>query len=175
MKIFTICFTGTSGSGKTTLANALGKKLDERNIKNQILDGDVTRKEIGNAFGYTKEERTKMALVNRLVAQYLNRNGINVMLAIVAPYAEVREGIREHIGDGYIEIYVKCSYEECARRDSKGYYKLEKEGKLKNLSGANDIYEVPKNPELVIDTEVESVDDSVEKIVKYLIDNGYIQ
>jgi adenylylsulfate kinase len=174
MKIFTICFTGTSGSGKTTLANALGRKLDERNIKNQILDGDITRKELGNVFGYTKEERAKMTLVNRMLAKYLNQNGINVMLAIVAPYAEVRNAIREYIGDGYIEIYVKCSYEECARRDPKGYYKLEKEGKIKNLNGANDTYEVPQHPKLVIDTEIENVESAIKKIEKYLLENEYI-
>lgn len=173
MKIFTLCFTGISGSGKTTLANALLKEFDTKKIKVQMIDGDILREQLGNLFGYTKEERYKNNQVVRVLADYLNRNSVNVILTLVAPYEDMRKKMRETFGEAYVEVYVKCSLEECERRDVKGYYRKIKEGKMENLNGSNDIYEIPQNSEIVIDTEQENVDQGVNKIKKYLLENGY--
>lgn len=173
MKVFNICLTGISGSGKSTLANALKNELYQKGIKVQIVDGDDTRKEIGHLFGHTKQDRMKMNAINRLLVKYLNQNGISTILSIVAPFEEMRCLMRETFGDSYIEIYVKCSKEVCAQRDVKGYYKLEKEGELLNLNGVNDVYEIPQRPELILETDKDTLDVCVTKIMDYLAGNGY--
>ncbi len=172
--MFNICFTGISGSGKSTLAESVNQKLTERKIRIQVIDGDDTRQEIGHLFGHTKEERMKMNAVNRLLVKYLNQNGINTLIAIVAPFEEMRLTMRECFQDSYIEVYVKCSRETCVQRDVKGYYKLEKQGMLQNLNGSNDIYEIPQCPDITVDTDFESAESATERIINYLVDNGYV-
>lgn len=172
---YIIYMIGTSGSGKTTLANALEERLIKKGVKKlQVIDGDIIREQLGNMFGYTYEERMKCNQVVRIVVQYLLENNISVILTQVAAYEEMRRKMREHFKEKYIEIYVKCSYEECAKRDVKGYYKKQKEGLIENLNGAGDIYEVPLNSNLIIDTEKESVDSAVDKILEYLTYEGII-
>jgi len=167
---------GISGSGKTTIAHALGRALKSRGLERlQIIDGDVIRGKFGNIFGYTYEERMKCNQVVRIVAEYLILNGISVVLAQVAPYEEMRCKVREQFAEQYIEVYVKCSLSECAKRDVKGYYKKIKTGSMQNLNGANDVFEEPKNSQIIIDTERESVDGAVNKIIQYLERNGYIE
>lgn len=166
---------GTSGSGKTTIANALKEELDKRGVKQlQLIDGDVIRQQFGGLFGYTYEERMKNNQAVRVVVQYLLDNNISVILTQVAPYEEVRRKMRGHFGESYVEIYVKCSYEECVRRDPKGYYRNYKDGKMENLNGANDIFEIPSNSDLVIDTEEESVPSAVDKLIKYFEEKNFI-
>lgn len=173
MKTFTICFTGISGSGKTTLARALVQELDRQNVKVQMIDGDDLRGQLGNLFGYTREERFKNNQVVRVLAGYLNRNDVSVILTLVAPYEEMRRQMRDALGEGYIEIYVKCSLKECEKRDVKGYYKRQREGKMQNLNGADDVFEIPQNSEIIIDTEKETVEEGVSKIQQYLWEKGY--
>ena len=168
-KPFMMYMVGLSGSGKTTIANALKERLKEQGMNNiQILDGDILRSQFGGIFGYTYEERMKANQAARVVAEYLIQNGISVILTQVAAYEEMRSKTREHFGEHYIEVYVKCSYEECARRDVKNYYKKYNEGKMKNLNGADDVYEIPLNSHIIIDTERETVDEGVNKIIQYL-------
>lgn len=167
---FTICMTGISGSGKSTIAYALEKKMRQKNIKCQVIDGDELRGQLGNLFGYTREERMKNSNVVRVLAKYLNNNEVNTIIAIVAPYEEMRQQIRDYIGSGYIEVYVKCTYEVCAKRDVKGYYKKVLEGEMNNLNGANDLYEIPESSEIVVDTEKETIDESVDKILQYILE-----
>lgn len=169
MSSYLLYLIGTSGSGKTTIANALGEELKKRgSLPFQIIDGDVIRKQFGGIFGYTYEERMKCNQAVRVVVQYLLDNGISVILTQVAAYEAMRNKVREQFGESYVEIYVQCSYEECARRDIKGYYKQQKQGKMSNLNGADDTFEVPKKSDIIIDTEKESVDEAVSKIVQYL-------
>ena len=141
--------------------------------KLQVIDGDVIRKQFGNIFGFTYEERMRCNQAVRVVVQYLLDNGISVILSQVAAYEEMRQKVSEQFEKDYIEVYIKCSYEECARRDVKGYYRMQKNGEMQNLNGADDIYEIPKNSDIVIDTEMENVSDAVEKIVLYLKESGY--
>lgn len=174
MRNFIVCFTGISGSGKTTIAKALEEELNKRkqSQKIQLLDGDVLRNQWGNLFGYTKEERFKNNRVVRVLTGYLNKNGINVVLALVAPYEEMRNLMREELGKDYIEVYIQCSYEECCKRDVKGYYKQQLEGKLENLNGANDVFEIPQHSDIIINTEKETIEEGVKKIIEFL-EQGY--
>lgn len=174
MKIFSLCFTGVSGSGKSTLAILLNEALKNNSIKSQIIDGDELRAELGHLFGYTKQERIKNTYVARTLAKYLNKSGINTIISIVAPYEEQRDGLRKYLGEAYIEVYVKCSYDECARRDVKGYYQKQKQGMMDNLNGANDVFEIPKNSEIVVDTENNTADQCIETILTYLKEKGYV-
>lgn len=166
---FCLFLTGISGSGKTTLVNAVAGRMEQNGVKCAILDGDDIRSELGNLFGYTKEERMKNSRVVQLLARKLCENGVNVLAAIVAPYEEMRQQFREYLGESYIEVFVNCSYDECQKRDTKGYYKAVREGRMKNLNGANDDYEIPAYSEIVVNTAIETVEESTEKIVKYLL------
>ena len=168
-KIFMMYMIGRSGSGKSTIANALETELRDVGMHHfQIIDGDIIRRQFGDIFGYNYEERMKCNQVVRVVVQYLINNGISVVLAQVAGYKEMRCKMKEQFKDNYIEVYVKCSYEECAKRDPKGYYKKQVEGKMNNLNGADDVFDIPKDSDIVIDSERETVSEAVKKIITYL-------
>lgn len=174
-KNFLIYLIGTSGSGKTTIANALAHKLENYGMKNfQVIDGDIIRQQFGGIFGYTREERMKCNRAVCVVVEYLLENNISVILSQVAAYEEMRQNVRRQFQNEYMEIFVKCSYEECARRDVKGYYKLQSEGKLHNLNGLNSDFEVPNHSDLIIDTEKENVEEALKKILMYLKEKKYV-
>ena len=166
--------TGISGSGKTTLANALARRLRDYGVAIDVIDGDETRGIVGGLFGYSKDERLKMNRVNQAIGWYLLRNKINFIMAVVAPYEEIRTQFRKFFGDAYIELYVKASVKSCVERDVKGLYKLNREGKIEHLNGSDDVFEQPKNSDIIIDTDIESVDDGCVKVVRYLRHNRYI-
>ncbi len=173
-KNFMMYMVGRSGSGKTTIANALEEELRKKGMQQlQVIDGDIIRQQFGDIFGYTYEERMKCNRAVRVVVKYLLDNHISVILAQVASYEEMRKKVRETFSNEYIEVYVKCSYEECARRDVKGYYKKQQNGEMENLNGANDTYEIPQNSDMIIDTEKETVSEAVQRIIAYLEENGY--
>lgn len=173
-KKFMMYMIGRSGSGKTTIANALAEELRKRGMNSlQVIDGDVIRKQFGNIFGYTYEERMKCNQAVRVVVQYLLDNDISVILSQVAAYEEMRRKVREQFEKEYIEVYIKCSYEECARRDIKGYYKMSVNGEMQNLNGVNDIYETPLNSNILIDTENQTISQAVQKIVSFLEEAEY--
>lgn len=173
-KKFMMYIIGRSGSGKTTIAKALEEKLREKEFRYlQVIDGDAIRQQFGDIFGYTYEERMKCNQAVRVVVKYLLDNGISVILAQVAAYEEMRKKVRETFEEEYIEVYIKCSYEECAKRDVKGYYKKHQNGELQDLNGADDVYENPGNSDIVIDTEKESIENAVERIIAYLEESGY--
>ena len=173
-KVFMMYMVGISGSGKTTIASLLEEELKKINVNNiQIIDGDIIRKQFGNIFGYTFEERMKCNQAVRVVVEYLIKNNISVILTQVGAYEVMRENMRKQFEGNYIEVYVKCSFEECVRRDVKNYYKKHLDGTMKNLNGADDVFEIPEKSHIIIDTEKESVKSGVEKIVKYLQEQGY--
>lgn len=173
-KSYLIYLVGISGSGKTTIGQALENELHQKGVETlQFIDGDVIRQQFGEIFGYTYEERMKCNQAVRVVIQYLLDNHISVILAQVAPYNELRAKMQEQFGDKYIEVYIKCSYKECARRDVKGYYKKQKKGEMQYLNGANDVFEIPQNSNIIIDTERENVSEAVKRIIAYLKELGY--
>lgn len=171
---FTLWFTGLSGAGKSTLAEALAPVLQERGKKVEILDGDVVRTNLSKGLGFSKEDRDTNILRIGFVAHLLTRNGVGVITAAISPYADIRNQNRELIGD-FVEVYAKCSIEALTARDVKGLYEKALRGEIQNFTGISDPYEAPENPEIVVDTEKETVEESTAKILGYLESKGYIE
>jgi len=172
-KGFTVWFTGLSGAGKTTLADRLEPILRERGLKVEKLDGDVVRTHLSKGLGFSKEDRDTNIRRIAFVAQLLTRNGVAVITSAISPYRETRQEAREMIGN-FVEVYVKCSIEELARRDVKGLYAKALRGEIPNFTGISDPYEEPLNPEIVVDSEKETVEESLNKIVTRLEELGYL-
>jgi len=172
---FTVWFTGLSGAGKSTIAEMLYHEFQARGMKTEILDGDVVRQNLSKGLGFSKEDRDTNILRIGFVAQLLTRNGVATICCPISPYKETRDANRALIGD-FVEIYVHATLEElAANRDPKGLYKKALAGEIKGFTGVDDPYEVPENPELVLDTMVETPEDSLQKVLTCLKDLGYIE
>jgi adenylylsulfate kinase len=169
----TVWFTGLPCSGKTTIADKVATILKEKGRKVERLDGDIVRKGLTRDLGFSKEDRDKNIERVTFVAKLLTRNDVVVLATFVSPYSARRQLSREEIGE-YVEVYVKASVEECIKRDVKGMYKKALAGEIKDFTGVDDPYEEPVNPEILVDTEAESVDESVEKVLRYLEKKGYL-
>lgn len=170
---FTIWFTGLSGAGKSTLSEAIQARLKEHGRNVEVLDGDVVRTHLSKGLGFSKEDRDTNIKRIAFVCGLLTRNGVACISAAIAPYREAREWARNEIGN-FVEVYVKCPIDVCRERDVKGLYKLVDEGKLKGFTGVDDPYEEPEHPELVVETDKESIDESVERIFARLVELGYL-
>ena len=164
---FVLWFTGLSGSGKSTLAEALAPKLRERAVAVEVLDGDEVRTNLSKGLGFSKSDRDTNILRIGYVAKLLSRNGVAVIAAAISPYAEIRDRVRASVED-FIEVHTDCSIDALIERDPKGLYKLAIAGEIENFTGIPDPYEAPQTPELRIDTEHESVEESLAQIVGYL-------
>ena len=174
---FTVFFTGLSGSGKSTIANALMVKLLEDGRRPvTLLDGDVVRKHLSSELSFSKEHRDLNIQRIGYVASEITKNGGIAICAPIAPYATTRRWVRDLISPlgGFIEIHVATTLEECERRDRKGLYKLAREGKIKEFTGISDPYDVPENPEVVIQTEELTPDLAAHRIVLTLESLGFI-
>lgn len=167
-KGFTLWFTGLSGAGKTTISKLVEDELRQRRRRLEILDGDVVRENLSKGLGFSKEDRDTNIRRIAFVADLLSRNGVPVITAAISPYREIRDEARETMGPRFIEVFVKASVEVCAERDPKGLYKKAFAGEIKEFTGVSDPYEEPLNPELVLDTENETPEESAGKIIAYL-------
>jgi len=172
-KACTIWFTGLPCSGKSTIANRVAEILKNKGYRVEQLDGDVTRKYLSKGLGFTKEDRDENIRRVGFVAKLLTRNGVFVTAAFVSPYREIRDEIRKEIGN-FVEVYVKCPVEVCIERDVKGMYKKALKGEIKNFTGIDDPYEEPLNPEVIVETDKETVEESVGKVMRKLAELGYI-
>src|SRR5579864_8065566 len=170
-KGFTIWFTGLSGAGKSTLSEAIEKRLNARGRNVEILDGDVVRTHLSKGLGFSREDRDTNIKRIAFVCSLLTRNGVICISAAISPYRETRAWARQEIGN-FVEVYVKCPIDVCRERDVKGLYKLADEGKLKNFTGVDDPYEKPEDPEQVIETDKETVEESVACIFAKLVELG---
>lgn len=166
-----IWLTGISGSGKTTLGVALKKALEKKYSRLEFLDGDEVRSFFGNDLGYSRQERILNVKRIAFAAMLLAKHGITVIVANIAPYYEVRDFIRKKV-PGYIQVYVKVSVKEARRRDPKGHYRKHASGQIQGLVGVDDAYDIPRNPDIVIDTEKETVAQSVAKVMRMLAKKG---
>ena len=173
-KGFTAWFTGLPCCGKTTVADRVADILRKKGYKVERLDGDIVRKGLTSDLGFSKEDRDQNIKRVTFVAKLLTRNDVIVLATFVSPYRERRQKTREEIGS-FIEIYTRCPVEVCTQRDVKGMYKKALAGKIKNFTGVDDPYEEPPNPELVINTDTETIEESVEKVLKKLEELGYIK
>lgn len=170
---FTIWFTGLSGAGKSTLSETLEQRLQTHGRKVEILDGDIVRTHLSKGLGFSREDRDTNIKRIAFVCNLLSRNGVICISAAIAPYREARAWSRAHIGN-FVEIYVKCPLDVCRARDVKGLYKLVDEGKIKNFTGIDDPYEEPEHPELIVETDKETVEESVDRIFAKLEELGYL-
>jgi len=173
---FTLWFTGLSGAGKTTIAHLVGPALDERGHVVEYLDGDNVRQHLSRGLGFSKEDRDTNIERVGWVASRLTRQGGAVITAAISPYEETRQKARAMVEEWgtFVEVFVKASVEECARRDVKGLYEKAFRGEIKGFTGVDDPYEIPTNPELVIDTEEHEPEESARIILEKLEELGLI-
>lgn len=171
---FTIWFTGLSGSGKSTLSEVIEQRLKTRGRNVEILDGDIVRTHLSKGLGFSKEDRDTNIKRIAFVCGLLTRNDVACISAAISPYRETRAWARNHIGN-FVEVYVKCPIDVCRQRDVKGLYKLADEGKIKGFTGVDDPYEEPEHPELIVETDKETVDESVARIFAKLEELGYLE
>jgi adenylyl-sulfate kinase len=167
-KGFTLWFTGLSGAGKTTISEIVEQQLRDRGSRVEVLDGDVVRENLSKGLGFSKEDRDTNIRRIAFVADLLSRNGVPVITAAISPYREIRDEARGLMGERFIEVFVKASVEVCAERDVKGLYEKAFKGEIKEFTGVSDPYEPPLNPEVTLDTEHESPEESANKLLSLL-------
>lgn len=176
-KGFTLWLTGLSGAGKTTLAQEIQKELGSRGKTIEILDGDDVRTNLSKGLGFSKEDRDTNIRRIGYVARLLARNGVGVLSAAISPYENVRNEVRDQVerdGADFVEVYVKCPVEVLVERDVKGLYKKALAGEIKGFTGVSDPYEVPSRPDVIVETNRETVSESALKIVNELERRGLI-
>lgn len=171
----TVWLTGLSGSGKSTLANALDDALWQRGIRSYVLDGDNIRHGLNKDLGFSPEARTENIRRIGEVAKLFTDAGIINTTAFISPYREDRDRARSIQGAGdFVEVYVKASVDECEKRDTKGLYAKARAGQIPEFTGISAPYEEPANPEVVVDTETQTVEESLAVILSYLEEKGYL-
>ena len=167
--------TGLSGSGKSTIANEVAYKLHSMDKLSYVLDGDNIRHGLNKNLGFSPEDRKENIRRISEVANLFADAGLIAITAFISPYRVDRDFCRELVGEGrFVEIFAKASLETCEKRDPKGLYKKARAGKIKELTGIDAPYEAPLKPELIIETDKETVDESVEKVLAKLKELGLI-
>lgn len=136
----------------------------ETGIPCEILDGDAVRTHLSKDLGFSKEDRCSNILRIGFVAELLSRHGVCVIVSAISPYRCARDAVRQRI-DRFAEVYVRCSLDTCEKRDVKGLYKKARSGEIGQFTGISDCYEEPLNPEIICDTEIESIHQSVNKVL----------
>ncbi len=171
---FVVWFTGLSGSGKTTLAMAIEEELHARGVRYvQRLDGDVVRQDLTRDLGFSKEDRDENIHRVTFVAELLSKNGVATTCSFISPYRKARATAREQCHN-FIEVYTQCELETLIERDPKGLYKKALAGEITGFTGIDDPYEEPIDPEIVVHTDRETVDESTNTILSYLEEKGLI-
>jgi len=170
---FTLWFTGLSGSGKTTLARGVERILRDRGLKVEVLDGDIVRTNLSKGLGFSKGDRDTNIKRIGFVCKLLSRNGVVAVGSAISPYREVRDFVRRDIGR-FVEVYCRCPLDVLVERDVKGLYKKALDGEIDNFTGVSDPYEEPLNPEVIVDTDEETPEESIVKIISKLEELEYI-
>ncbi len=171
----TVWLTGLSGSGKSTIAVAAEKALSQRGRLTYILDGDNIRHGLNDNLGFSPEDRTENIRRIGQVAKLFTDAGIVVFSSFISPYRADRDAVRKIMGDDdFVEVWVDATVETCEGRDVKGLYKKARAGEILEFTGISAPYEEPTKPELVLDTNTQTIDDSVAQVVSFLEKNGYL-
>jgi adenylylsulfate kinase len=171
----TIWFTGLSGSGKSTIAVAAERELVNRGRLAFVLDGDNIRHGLNNNLGFSPEDRTENIRRIGEVSKLFTEAGVIVFTSFISPYRSDRDAVRELLGAGdFVEVFVDASLDTCEQRDVKGLYKKARAGEIPEFTGISAPYEAPESPELVLDTNRQSVEESVGELVEYLDAKGYL-
>ncbi|MCA1059080.1 adenylyl-sulfate kinase [Rossellomorea aquimaris] len=174
-KSVTLWFTGLSGSGKSTISVELEKSLHEMGIKTYRLDGDNIRHGLNSDLGFTEKDRYENIRRIGEVSKLMVDAGLITLTAFISPFRKDRKYVRSLMEDGeFVEVYIQASIEACEERDPKGLYKKARDGKIKEFTGIDSPYEAPASPEIHIDTEALTIQESVEKILTYLKDKQYL-
>ncbi len=169
-------FTGLSGAGKSTLAQAVEKELFIRRCRTYILDGDNIRFGLNRDLGFSPEDRTENIRRIGEVAKLMMDAGTICLTAFISHYIVDRQGAREITPAGkFIEVYTKCSLEECEKRDPKGLYKKARAGEIPEFTGISAPYEEPANAELVVETDKHDLNECVQIVVDYLLEQKILQ
>ena len=162
--------TGLSGSGKTTLALALNKLLLKQGFRTRIFDGDELRKGLCRDLGYTNDDRKENIRRAAELSKIFLDSGIIVLCCFISPTNEIRELAKEIIGnDNYIEVFIDCPLEVCEKRDVKGFYKMARNGNVKNFTGIDSLYETPKKADIIINTDILTLKDSAKKLLDFVL------
>ncbi len=169
----TVWFTGLSGAGKTTISQVVAQKLKDAGCKLEVLDGDIVRTNLTKGLGFSKEDRDENIRRIGFVSNLLTRNGVIVIVSAISPYRDIRDEVRGKIGN-FVEIFVNAPLATCEERDVKGLYKKARAGEIKQFTGISDPYEAPLNPEIECRTDLEELDESVNKVLQGLEKLGYI-
>lgn len=170
-----IWFTGLSGSGKSTISTVLEQELYKAHIQTYRLDGDNVRHGLNNNLGFSPDDRKENIRRIGEVGKLMVDAGMMTLTAFISPYQSDRDHAREMVeNDEFIEVYTKCSIEKCEVRDPKGLYKKARKGEIPEFTGISAPYEAPENPEIILDTEHQTVQESVEVILNYLSRHRYI-
>lgn len=169
----TLWFTGMSGSGKSTVSEIVEVILRDAGYKVEVLDGDIVRTNLSKGLGFSKEDRDLNIKRIGFVCNLLTRNGVIAIAAAISPYKEVRDYNRREIGD-FIEIFCKCPLEVLIDRDVKGLYKKALAGEIENFTGVSDPYEEPEKPEVTIESDSETPEESARKVLDKMIELGYV-
>lgn len=170
----TLWFTGLPSSGKSTIARLLERHFRKHKIRTELLDGDVIRTNLNKGLGFSKEDRDTNIKRVGFVCQLLTRNDVAAIVSVVSPYRETRDAVRRTIGS-FVEVYVKTSVSECEKRDVKGLYKKARAGEITGFTGVDDPYEEPLHAEVVCETEKETPEESLAKVLKALETFGYLK
>jgi adenylylsulfate kinase len=170
----TIWLTGLSGAGKTTITHGLEKKLRDQGYRLEVLDGDIVRTNLTKGLGFSKEDRDTNIRRIGFVSHLLTRNGVIVLVSAISPYAAIRQEVKQTIGD-FLEVFVNAPLAVCEERDVKGLYAKARSGEIKGFTGIDDPYEPPTNPDVECRTDLEELDESVNKIWQKLVDLQYIE
>jgi adenylyl-sulfate kinase len=164
---FVLWLTGLSGAGKSTIASAVAPSLVERGHRVEVLDGDEVRTNLCQELGFSRDDRdTNIARIG-YVAGKLAKHGVAVVVAAISPYRDARDKIRSSVAD-FVEVHVAAPVETCAERDVKGLYAKALAGEIKNFTGVSDPYEEPVEPEILLHTERETVQESVRIVLDWL-------
>lgn len=161
-------FTGLSGSGKSTVASSLEKRLHDMGKLTYTLDGDNVRHGLNSDLGFSDEDRIENIRRIGEISKLFVDAGIITIATFVSPFREDRQKVRELLGKDFVEIYIDCPLEVCEKRDPKGIYKKARTGEIKHFTGIDSPYESPINPEIVVSTHLNTLDECVDKLVAYL-------
>ncbi len=170
---FVAWIEGLPCSGKTTVARAVSDRLRAAGHKVEILDGDEVRHMFSPELGFSRKDREFHARRVSYVARMLARNDVAVIVAMITPYETSRQAARATVGDRFSEIWLKCPVEVCRQRDPKGLYRGSPAVRGTKLTGVDDPFEEPLNPDLIVDTSVHSVDETAQRVVEHLVERGY--
>jgi adenylylsulfate kinase len=166
-KGFVLWLTGLSGAGKTTIARAVEQELKSRDRLVEVLDGDIIRAHLCQDLGFSRVDRDMNIRRIGFVANLLSRNGVATIVSAISPFRDIREELRQTVNH-FIEVYINAPLEVCESRDVKGLYAKARTGEIKSFTGIDSPYEAPTDPEIICYTAVETLEESVLKIITAL-------